>query len=55
MIYTYYSIIVVDERNLKLQKLIGGIYKNEGLRGFYRGFYYSIFASGISNCLFFYK
>ena len=51
--YLLNLIFIVDEQNRKLSSVITEVYKKEGIRGFYRGFYYSICASCFSNLLFF--
>lgn len=46
---------VNEEKKVKILKLSKEIYHKEGLRGFFRGFYFSILAGGMANFLFFYK
>ena len=55
LIIPTFIILVNEDKNIKLKQIIKDIYKKEGLRGFYRGFYFSLIAGSLANLIFFWK
>jgi hypothetical protein len=51
----YVLLVVSEDPNRKLKEVMKLIYKKEGLNGFFRGFYFSLFAGTVSNYVFFFK
>jgi len=45
--------IVIENKQIRMRELISDIFNKEGIRGFFRGFYFSIFSGGLANILFF--
>lgn len=46
---------VNENKKIYIKEIINEIVNKEGIRGLYRGFYFSLFVGSISNYLFFMK
>jgi hypothetical protein len=44
-----------EDKKIRINEVIREIYSKQGIRGFFRGFYFNIVVGSISNLLFFNK